>query len=86
MTSREFTESLVFERLEPDPAAETARLLGILVTLMHNVYRDSKYKPHPFTFDDFVPNPYGPSKAEREMAFGEIMAGYAANRRKGRAN
>lgn len=81
MTSREFTESLVFERLEPDPATETVRLLGILVTLMHNVYRDEKRKVQPFTFDDFVPNPYGPSKAEREEAFGRIMAEYARIRK-----
>ena len=34
MTSREFTESLAFEHLEPDPAAVTMRLVGQLVTLM----------------------------------------------------
>jgi hypothetical protein len=79
MTSREFTESLVFEQLEPDPAAETVRLLGILVTLMHNVNMRLFQRSRPFTYDDFVPNPYAPSRMEREQSFAAVMAGYAAN-------
>lgn len=81
MTSREFTESLAFEHLEPDPAGETVRLLGLLVTLMANVHRDTKAKPVPYTVDDFLPNPYGPSKAERQAAFAATMAAFAANRK-----
>jgi hypothetical protein len=85
MTSREFTESLIFERLEPDAGDETVRLLGLLVTLMHNVYRDAHAKPNPFTFDDFVSNPYAPSKREREEAFAGLMASYAENAKRRKA-
>ena len=81
MTSREFTESLAFEHLEPDPAGESVRLLGLLVTLMHNVYRDTKAKPVPYTLDDFLPDPYGPTKAERQAKFARIMAAYARARK-----
>lgn len=79
MTSREFTESLAFEHLEPDPASETVRLLGYLVTLMFNVHRDTKSKPQPYTLDDFMPNPYGPTKQERQAAYAATMASFAAH-------
>lgn len=79
MTSREFTESLAFERLEPDPARETVRLLGLLVTMYANTHRDRDSKPVPYSFDDFVPNPYGPSRAEREAAFAKTMAEFSAH-------
>lgn len=74
LTSREFTESLAYERLEPDSGEETVRLLGLLVTLMHNVYRDRDRKPEPFDFDDFVPDPYGIPKAQRLAEFRRIDA------------
>lgn len=86
MTSREFTESLAFEQLEPDPAQETVRLLGQLLTLMANVHRDPKINPVGYTFDDFVPNPYGPSKAERQQAFAAVMAGYEQHSKHRKAN
>jgi hypothetical protein len=81
MTSREFTESMAFEHIEPDPAATTMRLMGQLVTLMANVHRDVKHKPAPYTLDDFLPDPTAPSKAEREARFADIMAKYAAARK-----
>lgn len=77
MTSWEFTESLAFEHLEPDPADESARLLGLLVMMYANQHRDARSHPTPYTFDDFVPNPYGPTKAERQAGFAAVMAGYA---------
>jgi hypothetical protein len=81
MTSREFTESLAFEKLEPDPATVTMRLLGQLVTLMHNVYRDKRHKPAPYTFDDFVHDPTAPSKAEREASVAAWLANVEAKRK-----
>lgn len=81
MTSREFTESLAFERLEPDPAEMTMHLLAVLVTMTANINRDTKSKPQPYSVDDFLPNPYGPSKAERQAAFAATMATFAANRK-----
>lgn len=81
MTSREFTESLAFEHLEPDPAATTMRLMGQLLTLMANVHRDTKRKPKPYTLDDFLPDPAVPSKVEREARFDRIMAAYAQARK-----
>jgi hypothetical protein len=51
-------------------------LLAALLTLTANVNRDTKKKPQPFTVDDFMPNPYLPSKAEREARFSRIMAEY----------
>jgi hypothetical protein len=81
MTSREFTESVVFDALEPDPAEETVRLLAILLTWYANQHRDTRAKPQPFTVDDFLPNPYGPSKAERQAAFAATMAQFEANRK-----
>lgn len=78
MTSREFTESMAFERLEPDPAATTMRLMGQLVTLMANVHRDVKHKPAPYTLDDFLPDPTGPTKAEREASVAAWLAGVRA--------
>lgn len=74
MTSREFTESLAFEHLEPDPAAVTMRLVGQLLTLMANVHRDRTHKPLAYTLDDFIPDPSAPSKAERQAAFAAWMA------------
>jgi hypothetical protein len=81
MTSREFTESMAFERLEPDPATVTMRLLGQLVTLMHNVHRDTKHKPVPYTYDDFVHDPTAPSKAEREASVASWLANVEAKRK-----
>jgi hypothetical protein len=80
MTSVEFSESLAFERLEPDPAEMTMHLLAALVTMTANVHRDPKRKPQPYTVEDFLPNPYVPSKAEREAKFERIMAAYARAR------
>lgn len=77
MSSREFTESLAFERLEPDPAAVTNRLLAQLLTLTANVNRDTKANPRPYSVDDFLPNPYGPTRMEREQAFAATMASFA---------
>lgn len=79
MTSYEFSESLAFESLEPDPSEVTMRLVAELLMLMANVYRDRKSKPGPYTLDDFLPNPYGPSKRERQTAFAATMASFAAN-------
>jgi hypothetical protein len=81
MTSREFTESMAFERLEPDPATVSMRLLGQLVTLMHNVHRDTKHKPAPYSLDDFLPDPTGPSKAEREASVAAWLADVEAKRK-----
>jgi hypothetical protein len=81
MTSLEFTESLAFERLEPDPAEKAVQLLAYLCALMANVHRDTKAKPSPFTVDDFLPDPYGPSKQERQAAFAKTMAQFEANRK-----
>ena len=85
MTSREFTESLAFERLEPDPATVTNRLLGQLLALMANVHRDPARKPQPYTLEDFLPNPYGPTRQEREAAFVAVLASFAehSKRRRG---
>jgi hypothetical protein len=74
MTSREFTESLAFERLEPDPARETVRLLGLIAMLFFNVHRDREVKPEPYDFEDFVPDPYGIPKAERVAEFRRVQA------------
>lgn len=82
MTSREFTESFVFERLEPEPVEKMVGLLAILVTMMANDHRDPKHKPNPYTVDDFLPNPYAPSKQVREAAFAGLMASYAEHSRK----
>jgi len=77
MSSWEFAESLAFERLEPDPAEMTMHLVAALLALTANVNRDPKAKPVPYTVDDFLPNPYGPSKAERQAAFAATMASFA---------
>jgi hypothetical protein len=74
MTSREFTESLVYERLEPDTGEETVRLLGLLTMLMFNVHRDKQVKPEPFDFEEFVPDPYGIPRAERIAAYRQYEA------------
>ena len=78
MTSWEFAESLAFERLVPDPAATTAQLLAVLVTLTANAYRDAKRHPRPFEVRDFLPDPYGPTRAEREAQGLAVMAAFAA--------
>jgi hypothetical protein len=81
LTSREFTESLAFERLEPDPAEMTMHLLAALLTLLANVHRDPKAKPRPYAVDDFLPDPYAPSRQEREAAFAATMATFERNRK-----
>lgn len=81
MSSYEFAESLAFERLEPDPAEMTMHLTAVLLTWYANVHRDTKSKPAPYTVDDFLPNPYGPSKAERQAAFAATMAEFARRRK-----
>jgi hypothetical protein len=80
MSSYEFAESLAFERLEPDPAEMTMHLMAALLTITANVNRDIKSKPVAYTVDDFLPNPYAPSKAEREAAFAATMAEFAKQR------
>lgn len=81
MSSHEFAESLAFERLEPDPAEMTMHLLAALVTITANVNRDTKAKPVPYTIDDFLPNPYAPTKVERQAAFTATMAEFARLRK-----
>jgi hypothetical protein len=66
--------------LEPDPQEMTMHLVAALLVLLANVHRDTKAKPKPYTVEDFLPNPYGPSKAEREAAFAKTMAQFAAIR------
>lgn len=73
MSSAEFTESLAFERLEPDPAEMTMRLVAQLLTWYANVNRDTKRKPKPYEVEDFLPNPYARPRAERERRFAELM-------------
>ena len=85
MTSREFTESLAFEQLEPDPMRECVRLLGLLTTAYYNTHRDRSVKPEPYDFDDFVPDPYGIPKTQRLAEHRAIMAQMAAAARKRRA-
>lgn len=80
MTSAEFSESLAFERLEPDPAEATMRLLALLVTWYANVHRDTDRQPQPYSVDDFLPNPYIRPRAEREKRFAEAMGQYAIGR------
>lgn len=65
---------MAFYRLEPDPARETVRLLGMIMQLLANVHRDRDVKPEPFDFDDFVPDPYGIPKAQRLSEHRAIMA------------
>ena len=88
MSSWEFAESMAFERLEPDPAETTAHLLALLVTITANAYRDPKRHPRPYSVEDFVPDPYGPTRAEREAQGLAVMAAFATEhaRRHGRAN
>lgn len=76
---------MAFYRLEPDPARETVRLLGTLAQMLANVHRDTKVKPEPFDFDDFVPDPYGIPKAERLAQHKAIMAEMSAAAAKRRA-
>lgn len=73
MSSAEFAESLAFERLEPDPAETTMNLVAQLLTWYANVNRDTKRKPKPYEFEDFIPNPYARPRAERERRFAELM-------------
>lgn len=84
MSSYEFAESLAFERLEPDPAEMTMRLLAGLLTLTANVHRDTKAKPVPYEVTEFLPDPYGPTKQERQAAFAAWMAD--RKRRKAKAD
>ena len=81
MTSYEFAESLAFERLEPDPAEKSAQLLAVLLTWFANVHRDTANRPRPFSVEDFMPNPYAPSRAEREERFAAIMADFERGRK-----
>lgn len=81
MSSWEFAESIAFEMLEPDPARQAVVLLAELCLMYANTHRDAKSKPQPYTLDDFLPNPYAPTKAEREAAFAATMAEFARRRK-----
>lgn len=75
MTSAEFTESLAFEQLEPDPAEVTMRLTAQLVAAFHNVYRDKRARPRPFSASDFLPAPVNAEAiAEDERQFNDVIA------------
>lgn len=65
MSSAEFTESLAFEQLEPDPAVVTMNLAAQTLALFSNVYRDRKEHPEPYMATDFLPQ-HAPGKAEVE--------------------
>ena len=80
MTSAEFTESLVFEQLEPDPAEVTMRLTARLLALLSNVYRDTKQHPEPFEAADFLPQPpLSRQDIENRRRYEEEMSRMRAN-------
>jgi hypothetical protein len=86
MTSAEFTESLAFEQLEPDPAEVTMRLIAQLVASFHNVYRDIRARPRPFSASDFLPPPINAEQIvedERDfnVVIAEMRAAYASRQR-----
>lgn len=83
MTSAEFTESIAFDSLEPDPAAVTMGLIAQLCALMFNVHRDRKTKPRPYTAADFLPAPVvTEAEIEAQGRFSDVLsemrASYAA--------
>jgi len=57
MSSAEFTEWMVYARLEPfGPRREDERA-GMVAAMVTNVARDAKSHPQAFTPDDFFPDP-----------------------------
>jgi hypothetical protein len=56
----------------------TMHLVGALLTWYANVNRDTKRKPAPFEVTDFLPNPFAPSRQEREAAYARNMAAFRA--------
>lgn len=67
MTSAEFTESLAFEELEPDPLRVMSGQLATLLALMHNVYRDTRSRPKPYEVADFLPRQIEGEKEVQEQ-------------------
>lgn len=80
MTSLEFTQSLAFEQLEPDPAVVTMNLMAKLVAAFYNVNRDATAHPQPYEERDFLPPPINAEAiAEDERRFTDVLAQMRAN-------
>jgi hypothetical protein len=80
---------MAYDRLAP--LNRTELLLGQLLTLMANVYRDEKRQPQPYRLEQFVWDPAGPDPAEQRHLIAEgyqKMYAAVARRRaeKARAN
>lgn len=80
MSSAEFTESLAFEQLEPDPAQITVGLLAQLLALLANVNRDPKKRSEPYRAADFLPQPVlGRVELENQRRYDDTIAQMRAN-------
>lgn len=79
MTSVEFTESLAFEQLEPDPSEVTMHLTAQLLALFHNVYR-SRSEPA-FVATDFLPDGDRSGRLARGTAVMSAFAAHASKRK-----
>lgn len=79
MTSAEFTESLAFEALEPDPAEVTMRLTAQLLALMANVHRDPNQRQDPYESSDFLPQPPDKNVLENKRRYDDAIAQMRAN-------
>jgi hypothetical protein len=77
---------MAFERLEPDPAEVSMRILASMAALLHNVYRDRKRHPRPFTAAEFLPTPIEAdvireNRRRWNAALTEMRANYARRAR-----
>lgn len=80
MTSIEFTESLAFEQLEPDPAEVTMGLMAQLLALTANIHRDPKARREPYVPADFLPQqPPDEIEVENKRRYDDAIAQMRAN-------
>lgn len=68
ISSREFTEWIAYNRIEPFGEKRADIRSAIVASVIANVNRDKKKKPSPFKTDDFMPEFEGESYAQYVMS------------------
>jgi hypothetical protein len=82
-TSRELSEMMAYDRLEPFGEGRTNLEIATLLAITANVNRDPKRIPEPFKPETFVPYhaPYEPPPREKKRAVARKLRSFLRTRK-----